>query len=645
MLRHFALHWGRTNPGETLANHTRLARRHHPRVAHRPPNTAIILEFLLKMPQILRNCRALAVKHLTPTAITLAVALLLTASGMVGLRLHARQEKPAVETASPPPTAGTADTTADKVVNTTKNSQPNANPADIALDGQQWLAVLTHQEQELRRGLTPNNALDREKTTLLEAELAEIQRRQKNPALALKQIESKLGQASQALDEAKADIDPALLERAAKALRQGETEGAENLFLALRTQAMAKTAKAVYQLAQLEESRIDFANAYRHAKEAADLQPDNRAYLDYAASISQALKHEGETEVFRQRSLALLEKNLGPDHPQLAAGLFDMAEWHYAQGQYDKAGPLAARALAIREKALGPDHPEVAASLNLSASIYEAQSAYAQAEPLYRRSLAILEKSLGPEHPEVATGLNNLAGLYRIQGAYDLALPLYQKSLDLRKKALGPNHPDVAQSLNNLAALYRAEGAYAKAEPLYQRSLAILEQSFGPDHPLVATCLNNLAALYAAQGAYAKAAPLYQRTLGIWEKTHGPDHPLLATGMNNLAAIYDTQGDYAQAEALYLRSLALREKILGPGHPDVATVLNNLAGLYKAQGLYAKAEPLYQRSLAIIEQSLGPKHPELATTLTNYADLLRKLDRGAKADATLARAKAIPARH
>jgi len=76
---------------------------------------------------------------------------------------------------------------------------------------------------------------------------------------------------------------------------------------------------------------------------------------------------------------------------------------YVAQGQYALAEPLYKRSLTIWEKALGPDHPDVAASLNNLASLYKSQGQYAQAEPLYKRSLAILEKALGPDHPSVAT--------------------------------------------------------------------------------------------------------------------------------------------------------------------------------------------------------------------------------------------------
>ncbi len=61
------------------------------------------------------------------------------------------------------------------------------------------------------------------------------------------------------------------------------------------------------------------------------------------------------------------------------------------------AEPLYKRSLAILEKALGPEHPNVAMSLNNLALLYEAQGRYGDAEPLYKRSLAISEKVLGPE--------------------------------------------------------------------------------------------------------------------------------------------------------------------------------------------------------------------------------------------------------
>ena len=59
---------------------------------------------------------------------------------------------------------------------------------------------------------------------------------------------------------------------------------------------------------------------------------------------------------------------------------------------------LYQRSLEIDEKALGPDHPDLAATLNNLAGLYQAQGRYQAAEPLYVRALKILDENLGPDH-------------------------------------------------------------------------------------------------------------------------------------------------------------------------------------------------------------------------------------------------------
>jgi tetratricopeptide (TPR) repeat protein len=99
------------------------------------------------------------------------------------------------------------------------------------------------------------------------------------------------------------------------------------------------------------------------------------------------------------------------------------------------------RALAIREKALGPDHPDVASSLNNLGNVYLRQGHYAESEPLHMRALAIREKALGPDHPDVAYCLNGLALTFRDQGRYQEAEGLLSQALSTREAALGSDHP------------------------------------------------------------------------------------------------------------------------------------------------------------------------------------------------------------
>ena len=79
---------------------------------------------------------------------------------------------------------------------------------------------------------------------------------------------------------------------------------------------------------------------------------------------------------------------------------------YHNQGDYAKAEPLLKRSLAIREKSLGPNHPDVANSLHNLAELYVTLGDYAMAESFCTRSLVIKEKALGPEHPHVATYIN-----------------------------------------------------------------------------------------------------------------------------------------------------------------------------------------------------------------------------------------------
>jgi tetratricopeptide (TPR) repeat protein len=150
----------------------------------------------------------------------------------------------------------------------------------------------------------------------------------------------------------------------------------------------------------------------------------------------------------------------------------EVVELHRA-GNYDRVVLVAQKALQVAEQNVGPDHPDVATTLNNLALLYDNQGDPAKAEPLYERSLAISQKALGPDHPDVAGSLNNLAELYRTQGNFARAEPLYERALEIWEKALGPDHSSVATVLENLAALYRATKRGNEAESLEQRAANI----------------------------------------------------------------------------------------------------------------------------------------------------------------------------
>lgn len=381
---------------------------------------------------------------------------------------------------------------------------------------------------------------------------------------------------------------------------------------------------------------------------------------DQAITLYRAGKYD-EAIPLAERALAIREKALGPDHPDVATSLDNLAGLLrlYAISLHvpaerkvplGRAKALYQRSLAIREKALGTDHPYVAESLD-----HLAKMVFDKAEPLYLRSIAIREKAFGSDHPVLATALTSLAEWYSsFTSNYAKAEPLYLRALAIREKALGPDHPDVATSLDNLAGLYRRKGDYAKAEPLYLRLIAIREKAFGSDYPVVVTALFDLAALYQAKRDYPKAEPLYLRALAIQEKGLGSHHRYVATSLDSLAELYTVMGDYAKAEPLYQRSLAIREKnARDPADdPAVARSLDSLAKLYQAKGDYAKAELLYQRSrpilekaLASYEKSFGSDSPVLVKSLNTLADFYEAKDDVTRAVAFRRRATDVTERN
>jgi tetratricopeptide (TPR) repeat protein len=276
-----------------------------------------------------------------------------------------------------------------------------------------------------------------------------------------------------------------------------------------------------------------------------------------------------------QKAIALQEKlNLSLE---LATSLNSLGLLYDYQGKYSKAEPLYLRSLEILERELGAEHPDVATSLNNLAEIYNSQGQFSEAEPLYLRSLEIRERELGAEHPDVATSLNNLAEIYRVQGKYSEAKSLYLRSLEIKEQQLGVEHPNVATGLNNLASLYTSQGKYSEAESLYLRSLEIMKHQLGASHPNVATSLNNLASLYASQGKYSEAEPLYLRSLEIRERQLGANHPDVTQSLNNLAILRYNQNRHDEAKSLLIQALKIREVALGDNHPDTQNTKESLA--------------------------------------------------------------------
>ena len=101
--------------------------------------------------------------------------------------------------------------------------------------------------------------------------------------------------------------------------------------------------------------------------------------------------------------------------------LNNLGELYRTEERFAEAEPLLKRSIAIREKTVGPDDPDIVLALSNLAALYSNQGRYDQAEPLFKRVLAVLEKAHGPSDPNATVLMNNLADVYTNPG---FAMPM-----------------------------------------------------------------------------------------------------------------------------------------------------------------------------------------------------------------------------
>jgi tetratricopeptide (TPR) repeat protein len=315
------------------------------------------------------------------------------------------------------------------------------------------------------------------------------------------------------------------------------------------------------------------------------------ASLGNLAMFHFALGHYSDAQECNRQALAIRREAFPadpPDSPVLAVGLLTTSILERTFARYDAARVPAEQALLIFEKTFGPDHPNIAACVNEIASLYVDLARYLTiARPFFLRAEAVTTKTLGPEHPYRAVTLNELANLYLAQKQYPQAREATQQALGIAKNAYGEEHPVTATILNTQGRLEIAQQQLPKARPYLEKALQIEETVLGKEHPDVAATMGSLAALDNSPITYAKGVNRYQRAIEITEEALGrgeEEHPAVARLLYNLAALLAQRGKDTEAEPYLKRGLDIQEKVLVPSqpfHPDLADTLEAYAALLR----------------------------------------------------------------
>lgn len=349
--------------------------------------------------------------------------------------------------------------------------------------------------------------------------------------------------------------------------------------------------------------------------------PDSDRLASSLARLARIVKDAGDYDAARahlDRGLAIVDR---PDaDPRVRSGLLvGKGQLLDDLGRFDDAIEVLTEALAIRERELGPDHPDVADACNDLAIVMRKSGEPHRAVALYERALRIRRAHAATDRVQIAYALNNLGIVRRTLGDYAEARACYEESNRIKEEILGPDHVSVARGLTNLGNLLYLTGDYDDAIRNYERSLAIKEAALGPDHPSVAATILGMAGCEEAERRYDAALPLLERAHAIREAALGSGHPLLVQTLTNLGLVRILVGDRDGARPLLTRALALGDSLLGPEHFLVASTHDAMGRLAYREGRPREAIDHYTRSLDGYADLQRVGHPRIADVLARRA--------------------------
>jgi eukaryotic-like serine/threonine-protein kinase len=229
----------------------------------------------------------------------------------------------------------------------------------------------------------------------------------------------------------------------------------------------------------------------------------------------------------------------------------------WAARRRDDALDRFQQALPLLEKEWGPEHPEVAKVLNNTGLLLLDLDRPALALDYIRRSLAIRQAALGSKHPEVGKMLNNQGLALRQAGHMDEAVASFERAHALRLEVLGPDHPDVAKPLANLAAVELERGQLDRAAGYAEQALAIRARAHGEGSVEAAQMHAALGRIRLAQARPDEAVASLTRAVLAIEQALGPEHVELVEPLVELAEAEHRAGRRTQALGHAERALAL----------------------------------------------------------------------------------------
>lgn len=240
--------------------------------------------------------------------------------------------------------------------------------------------------------------------------------------------------------------------------------------------------EALADLRQHEESLVEARLAAEKIVAAGGEEShEHSAALTLSAHASLFLGDFTAARSSLERALEIDEAVLGPDHPQVANGLSDLAEAFLQLKEPDQALENLKRALAIQEKAAGGNHRRVGRTLVSLGKVLVGLERYVDARGYLERAVDILDG--GQDSMELGLALIFLGRIQMEQGQLDEAQVHLERARNVWESDLGTDHPFLAMALRENGRLMAQNGLLEKAEAHVRQALDIFQATLGANHP------------------------------------------------------------------------------------------------------------------------------------------------------------------
>jgi tetratricopeptide (TPR) repeat protein/predicted Ser/Thr protein kinase len=311
-----------------------------------------------------------------------------------------------------------------------------------------------------------------------------------------------------------------------------------------------------------------FAEAHEQCQQALDLRrrelgpdhPDVAISLYRLGLRSGSYEHSEPTQQglsYLREALAIEERALGSEHPELQRTLTAMADTEVRLDRFDDALAHCRRALVIAERALGPETMRVFAVLISLGNVLRLRHQDAESVGVFRRALAIAEHEVGPEHSQAALAHMHLGNVLQAKPDYEAALQQFRRAASIFEATVGTDHPNYAITLLDICSMQFELERPREALPYCTRGLTALERVLGREAPAVADALvGMLDRVYAANGMIGDALAALDRGIASWRKDDPTAPAKIAEGELTLAQTIwkHSRPDRARARALAIRA-------------------------------------------------------------------------------------------